>query len=169
MSEKELYNLITKALIYYDTQNKTFKKYIKSTNIKFNREEGTITFKDNDKDNIFKHDILGMFDNTTGIWMWAWMIPEFTDKETTIVKKLLYYGLKINTADNNMRKIVEDKLYLKIQLVNSRFLLDSNFQLELHLAIASYLIKDNIKFIYPRIKYLNEEKTKFITIYYLIY
>ena len=169
MSENELYNLTNKALLYYDTKNETYKNYIKSTNIKVSREDGTVEFKDvNEKKNKFNYQILGIFDNDKSIWMWGWMIPELIEKETEIVKKLLYYGLKI-TPDNKQKIITTDRLYLKTQLVNSRFLLDSNFQLELHLAIASYLIKENIKFIYPYTRYLNEEKTQYITVYYLIY
>ncbi len=165
MSKVDLFNLIDKALIYYDNKNKTFKKYIKSDDVSFDREKQIINFNNINKNN--KFEVLGVFDNNTSIWMWAWMVPEFMTKETIIVKKLLHYGLKLN-PDNQIKKLVDDKLYLKTQLVNSRFLLNDNFQLELHLAISSYLAKDNFKFIYPRIKYLNPDKTKFITVYYLI-
>ena len=33
--------------------------------------------------------------------------------------------------------------YIKTQLVNSRFLLEDNFQLELHLYLSYYLLKEN--------------------------
>ena len=167
MSKVDLFNLIDKALKYYDSKKKEFKKHIRTSDVSFNREKQSIIFNNIDKNKEYKTEVLGIFDNTTSIWMWAWMVPEFMTRETTIVKKLLHYGLKLN-PDNQIKKLVDDKLYLKTQLVNSRFLLEDNFQLELHLAIASYLAKDNFKFIYPRIKYLNPDKTKFITVYYLI-
>ena len=134
-------------------------------NIKVDREKTTIIFKDI-SDDIYKYEVLGIFDNMNNIWMWAWMIPEFLTTETIIVKKLLNYGLKINPSILN--KIPDDKLYLKTQLVNSRFLLQDIFQLELHLAISCYLAKDNFKFIYSKKKYLSNDKKKYITIYYLI-
>ena len=87
--------------------------------------------------------------------------------ETNIVRKLLNYGLKISPTPIN--KLDNEQLYLKTQMVNSRFLLYDNFQLDLHLAISSYLAKETFKFIYNKKKYLNKEKTKYITVYYLIF
>jgi hypothetical protein len=164
LSEIDISILIDKSLIYYDNHNNKYDKYIKSDNIVIDRETNTIKFEDYNED--FKYEMLGVFDNTTNIWMWAWMVPEFMYNETNIVRKLLNYGLKINP--NIISKLNNEQLYLKTQFVNSRFLLQDEFQLELHLAISSYLAKDNIKFIYYKRKYLNKDKTKFITVYYLI-
>jgi hypothetical protein len=68
-----------------------------------------------------------------------------------------------------INKLDNEQLYLKTQMVNSRFLLYDEFQLDLHLAISSYLAKDSFKFIYSKRKYLNKEKSKYITVYYLIF
>jgi len=162
----DLKSLIDKAIYYYDIKSIEYKNYIDSDNIIINRENQTIEFPDIDKTLISKYEILGIFDNTTNIWMWGWMIPDFTSNETDIVKKLLNYGLKITPSLSE--KISPDRLYLKTQLVNSRFLLEDDFQLELHLAISSYLCKDNFKFVYYKRKYLSENKKRYITIYYLI-
>ncbi len=127
----------------------------------------SIKFLDIDDNNEFKYEFLGIFDNSTNIWMWAWLVPEFMYNETNIVRKLLNYGLKISSTVSS--RLDNEKLYLKTQMVNGRFLLYDSFQLDLHLAISSYLAKDNIKFIYYKKKYLNKEKTKYISVYYLIY
>lgn len=161
----DLVSLIDKALNYYDQHNIEYDKYIKTENIQLEREKNIIKFPDINTE--FKYEFLGIFDNTTNIWMWAWLVPEFMFNETNIVRKLLNYGLKISPTSTN--KLDNEKLYLKTQMVNGRFLLYDNFQLDLHLAISSYLAKDNIKFIYYKKKYLNKDKTKFITVYYLIY
>ena len=163
--ELDLSLLIDKALQYYDSRNIEYDKYINTDNIIIERNTNTITFSDNKAE--FKYEFLGIFDNTTNIWMWAWLVPEFMYNETNIVRKLLNYGLKISPTPTN--KLNNEKLYLKTQMVNGRFLLNDDFQLDLHLAISSYLAKDNIKFIYYKKKYLNKEKTKFITVYYLIF
>jgi hypothetical protein len=163
----DLISLIDKALNYYDQHNIEYEKYIKTDNIQLEREKNIIKFPDINTSNEFKYEFLGIFDNTTNIWMWAWLVPEFMFNETNIVRKLLNYGLKISPTSTI--KLNNEKLYLKTQMVNGRFLLYDNFQLDLHLAISSYLAKDNIKFIYYKKKYLNKEKTKFITVYYLIY
>ena len=161
-NELDLSLIIDKALDYYDNKNIEFNKYIQSNDM-------IVVDRDNNKINInnkeFKYEVLGVFDNMSHVWMWGWMIPELMYNETNIVRELLNYGLKINPTNN---KISNDRLYLKTQLVNSRFLLEDEFQLELHLAIASYLAKDNFNFIYNKRKYLNKEKTKYITLYYLI-
>ena len=160
-----LASLVDKSLLLYDTKMIKYNKFINIENIKVDRDKTTIIFPDID-DTVYKYEILGIFDNTNSIWMWAWMIPEFLTNETTIVKKLLNYGLKINPSILN--KVPDDKLYLKTQLVNSRFLLQDLFQLELHLAISCYLAKDNFKFIYSKKKYLSNNKNKYINVYYLI-
>ncbi len=161
----DLSTLINNALIYYDKQNIEYNDYIKSDNITVERDAHKITFNDNSKD--FKYEFLGIFDNTTNIWIWAWLVPEFMFTETNISRKLLNYGLKISPTPIN--KLDNEQLYLKTQMVNSRFLLYDEFQLDLHLAISSYLAKDSFKFIYSKRKYLNKEKTKYITVYYLIF
>jgi hypothetical protein len=162
--ELDLSLLLDKALHYYDLRNIEYEKYIKTENIIIERNTNTIIFSDNKTE--FKYEFLGIFDNTTNIWMWAWLVPEFMYNETNTVRKLLNYGLKISPTPTN--KLNNEKLYLKTQMVNGRFLLNDDFQLDLHLAISSYLAKDTIKFIYYKKKYLNKEKTKFITVYYLI-
>jgi hypothetical protein len=157
--------LIDKSLNFYDTQNNKYKEYLKEDDIVVTREKNLIKFSNLNKE--FKYELLGMFDNTTNIWMWGWMIPDFLYNETNLVRKLLNYGLKISPSV--ITPISDEKLYLKTQMVNSRFLLKEQFQLDLHLAIASYLVKDSIKFIYNKKKYLNKDKTKYITVYYFIY
>ncbi len=160
-----LTNIIDKALYHYDIQNNKYSKYLTTETITLDRQTNMIIFPD--IDNIeHKYEVLGLFDNTTSIWMWAWMVPDYMYNETEIVRKLLNYGLKI--TPNIISRVSDDRLYLKTQLVNSRFLLDGIFQLELHLALSSYLAKDNFKFIYSKRKYLSKDKKKYITIYYLI-
>ena len=166
----DLSTLINNALIYYDKQNIEYDEYIKSNNITVERETNKIIFNDNSKElnsKELKYEFLGIFDNTTNIWIWAWLVPEFMFNETHISRKLLNYGLKISPTPIN--KLDNEQLYLKTQMVNSRFLLYDQFQLDLHLAISSYLAKDSFKFIYSKRKYLNKEKSKYITVYYLIF
>lgn len=169
--DTSLEEIVKKSIKNYDNNYNKYYKYINMQNVNVDVNSQQITFEN--KDN-FKYEVAGIFDSTTKIWMWSWMIPEFKYKDTLLVKKLLNYGLKIDPystvkdAKDSNRRILDNMLYLKTQLVNSRFLLSDNIQLELHLAIATYLVKDNIKFIYPRIKYIDKSKNKFITVYYFI-
>jgi len=158
----DLQNMIVKSLSNYDKTCNKYSKYINSTNIELDREKTEIFFLDLDKKK-FKYEVIGLFHNEHNIWMWAWNIPDLQSNETIIVKKVLNYGLKISLNDYKT-----SGMYLKTQLVNSRFTLEDEFQLDIHLAIFSYLVKDNLKFIYPRKSYLSQDKTKYFTKYYAI-
>ena len=57
---------------------------------------------------------------------------------------------------------------IKALLVNSRIIIEESVQLDINLAIYSSLMRDKIKFIFPRIRYLDESKNNFVTFYYLI-
>ena len=59
-----------------------------------------------------------------------------------------------------------ETLWIKSQLVNSRLLLNDSIQLDIHLAIISYLLKDNFDFIYSREKQLTNNKDDKIIIYF---
>lgn len=156
--------LIKKALEYYDTQNTKYQHISKLSNLPLDREKNIIKFAGIDTE--FKYEILGMFDSMNNVWLWGWMSPDFLYNETNIVRNLLNYGLKINPTLIN--EVAFNKIYLKTQLVNSRFVLEDSVQLELHLAIASYLAKDKFKFIYTKKKYIGTDKKKYICIYYLV-
>lgn len=154
--------LVQKALYNYDNKNEQYKDIISQPKIDRDRNEIVLKFKTKK----FSYNILGLFDNTTNIWMWGWMSPIYKNREIEFSKKLLDYGIKINIDSINQNTL--DKLYLKTQFTNSRFLLNNKIQLDLHLAISLYLLKDNFDFIYSDIIYMNKEKTKFLTVYYLL-
>jgi|SaaInlStandDraft_7_1057024.scaffolds.fasta_scaffold03287_4 hypothetical protein len=164
MSDYNFSQLIKKSLLYYDKQNNKNKSYLKEIDFELNILKNEITFKYLEKKGLYN--ILGLFDSSTNIWIWGWMIPNYLNNEITYVKKLLDYGIKINieTFDEN----TIDKLYLKSQLTNSRFLLDNKIQLELHLAISSYLLKESFDFIWSKKIYLDNEKKTYLQTFYAI-
>jgi hypothetical protein len=53
-------------------------------------------------------------------------------------------------------------------LVNSRIQIEEETQLDINLAIYNYLLKERIKFIYPYKRYLDKERQKYVTYYFLI-
>jgi len=150
--------LILNSFEYYDSQNYLYKKYLNQNGV-LDGENSVINFG-NEK---FKYELLGVFDNQTNVWIWSWMIPLIDNEKSNISKKLLNYGLNIFPNNDN-----EDAIYLKTQLLNSRFLIEDNFQLEIHLALASYLAKDNFRFLYPIKQYLDNKKERYITKYFFI-
>ena len=163
MEMDSLNNFLKKAITHYDNQNLKYYDLIKSQNATIDTSKNEIFFFLND-DTTFTADseILGYFDNRTNIWIWGWMLTGVLN--TNISRDLLNYGLKleIGSTDTN------EHFFIKSLLVNSRILVEDDIQLEINFAIYSYLMKDRYKFIYPWKKYLDKDKTIFITNYYLI-
>jgi len=161
--EDNIGNIIKKSLDNYELRNNEFREFIKDDQVSFDRINNKITFIEKKK--FFRYNVLGMFDKSNNVWFWGWMMPLFYTNEFDITIELLNYGLKINPTPVN--RISNDKLYIKTQLINSRFLLDNFFQLEIHLALSCFLVKDKIKFVYPRKRKLDKDKE--IILYYFIY
>ncbi len=157
-------DLIRKSLEYYDNQNYKNKEYIENTVIEV-KSKDKITILDKDYNIILEanYEILGLFDNQTNIWLWSWLLPFMSSSETVISRKLLDYALKLEPQSNSY-----DHFYIKSQLLNSRITIEDAIELDIHLALSSYLIKDLFLFIKPLKIFLNEDKTKYSTIYYLI-
>lgn len=151
-------DLILKSFEYYDKKNQQYKKYLNKNGV-LDGENSQIIFGEEK----FDYQLLGVFDNQTNVWIWSWMIPLIDNKKSDISKKLLNYGLNIFPSQEN-----QEAIYLKTQLLNSRFLIEDEFQLEIHLALATYLAKDNFKFLYPIKDYFDNKKEKYITKYFFI-
>jgi len=161
--EDNIGNIIKKSLDNYELRNNEFEDFIKDQEVSFDRINNKITFTKRKKN--YNYNVLGMFDKSNNVWFWGWMMPFFYSNEFNITNELLNYGLKINPTPVN--RISNDKLYIKTQLINSRFLLQNFYQLEIHLALSCFLVKDKIKFIYPRRRKLHKDRE--IIIYYFIY
>ena len=159
-----LNQFIKKALDYYDNQNFKYKKFISKEITRYNIDSNTVEFKDdNGNKETFTFETLGYFDNTTNIWVWSWIMHKLTSAQTNISRSLLNYGLKLEPEMN-----LEEHSMMKLLLVNSRIKLEEQIQLDVNLAIFSYIMKDGIKFIYPRKKYLDETKNSYVIFYLLI-
>ena len=160
-------NLIKKSLEYYDKQQTKYKYYWNDSDIITDNKENKVILVDSKNENNIKlkstYEILGIFDNQTKVWIWAWLLPFLSYNETIISRKLLEYGLKLEPGSNT-----NDHFYIKSQLLNSRILIEDDIELDIHLALVSYLVKELYLFVIKSQIYYNNEKTKYSTIYYLI-
>lgn len=155
-------NLIKNSLNYYDKNMEKYNKFlskIRYVNFVFYTEDtkkSIIIFYDKDKKEIFKsrYEVLGAYNNTSKTWIWGWSIPNASKNLTFISKKILNYGLDIDDNDEN--------LFLKTELITSRFRITNEIQLEIHIAISSYISKIpllfNIHILPERLMKLNENK-----------
>jgi hypothetical protein len=150
----DIKNIINKSLLNYDITNEKYSKFINDDS-KIKNNKIVINNKD------FKYEVLGIFDTQTNIWLWSWLIPSIKQEHINISRYLLDYGLNL-TAESNMKEM----MFLKTQLTNSRFILEDSIQLDIHLAICSYLLNENIKFIYPQKQILSKNHS--IIVYYII-
>ena len=169
LKDFDISDLIINSLENYDKKNKKYKKYIENSKIIYKdnetKNEFTLVNKNNNDEIKLKtkYETLGIFDYQTKIWTWAWLLPNLPKNQTTIAKKLLEYGLTLEPKTNS-----EDHFYIKSQLLNSRFTIENDIELDIHLAVSTYLIKDLYSFIYSQKIYTDTKLIKFYIIYYLI-
>ena len=133
-------DIVKTALEYYDKNSEEFEKIFKK--IKFIKQfkndadiEHTIyEFYDKDKKKLFKSRIefTGKYIPKSRIWLWAWATPLFIKNTTYLSRKILNYGLDLDPVEN---------LSLKTELITSRSYISDNIQLDIHIALSSYLTK----------------------------
>jgi len=177
-------NLVLNSFEYYDKNNEKIKD--KFINVKFislemkhnDLEHNNIIFYDKDLKELFKSrfERLGIFENKSQIWSWAWTISYFKKNETNIIRKILFYGTELDSSKSS---------FLKSELITSRFRITNKTQLDIHCAIASYLSKkpyiysykvfgnyeliDNkyLNILEPKYSYTKDEKDNYELTYYI--
>jgi hypothetical protein len=135
------------SLEYYDKNfdiyHNKFKdvKYIKLIPNDSNIIHEQIELYDKDKNLLFKYyyEFIGQYESSMQLWCWAWAIAYIPKKFTIIIRKILLYGVELEYNDYEL---------LKLELITSRFRIMYKIQLDIHLAIASYLAKKPIIFKY---------------------
>lgn len=173
--------MVMNALEYYDKNSERNDKYLK--NVKFLRfidvsdqnkgdiEKAQIIMFNDEKIEIFRsrYELIGQFNRTTNTWIWAWALPKVTKNKNYISRKILNYGLDID-ADN------PNSTFLKAELITGRFRITDDVQLDLHVAIASYIskmpnvymfIKDKTKISIPLVEQGDMDTSNDYIIFYL--
>lgn len=144
-------SLVTTSLEYYDSNNEKYGSLFKNiTYIKFIVEEESqhniIVYYDSDKKEVFRsrYEIIGLYNSNTNTWTWAWAIPIFKKNNTNIVRKIWNYGAVLSPKEQ----------YLKTELITSRFRVADPIQLDIHVALASYLSKTPV--VYKMYNYMQD-------------
>jgi hypothetical protein len=173
-------DLVQNSLEFYDGNMEKYNSFIEKINF-VKTEKGSedipiINFYDSDKKLIFKsrYEILGTYISNTLTWTWAWANAMYPKKLTNISRRLLNYGVELESSPDNF--------FLKTELITSRYKISNKIQLELHASIASYLSKQPLVYKYKlpviqesyseeqNIKMLDTKKYKNVenyTVYYL--
>jgi hypothetical protein len=163
MNVESLSQTIKIAIEKYDNICEKNNKYIKNRNISILNDKNQIKFIFDNYTEDFDCELLGYFDNQNNIWIYSWVLTNIESSLTKTSKELLEYGLKLEPDTNT-----DEHFMIKSLLVNSRIQIEESIQLDINLALYTSLLKDKIKFIYPKISYIDESHKNFITFYYLI-
>ena len=138
------FDIVKDSLKYYDFNNEKYKNIMKRIKfIKFYKDSNDIIrcvrliFLDKKMNELFRSrvEVLGKYYTQYNTWIWGWSIPDINSYLTTIIRKVFLYGTDIHTEDKRTN------LFLKNELITSRFKIDSNIQIDIHCAISSYLSK----------------------------
>jgi hypothetical protein len=154
-------DFLKKALDYFDEQNLKYSNYLKKSYMIQKKNNDKIIY-DKDKEININKQILGCLYHKTNVFIWGWVFSNFTLEENKLARELLNYGLNLDPNHGNI-----NHYFLKTLLVNSRLLIDNDFDLELLLSICSYILKNKMDFLYSQDRYDDKNKV-FITEYYLI-
>ncbi|VVU94708.1 hypothetical protein CPAV1605_433 [seawater metagenome] len=171
--KSEFYNLsalIPTSLEYYDKNNEKYSSFFNNiTNSKTiqnnsDMERNRILFYGKDNEIILEsqYEFIGFYYKKYNLWCWGWASPILKKNETFIIRKLLNYALEIDlTLKEN-----EQFKFIKTVLINSRSRITDELQLDIHIALASYLSKK--KMVYKRKYQLTSDPTNYIEYYLFI-
>lgn len=154
--------LIKNSFEYYDKNNEKMRNKFDKVNyisFEFNEkdlEHNVIIMYDSKLKELFRSRIekIGLFDKITKIWTWAWAVSSFKKNETNIIRKILQYGTELDPST----------IFLKTELITSRFRISNKIQLDMHCAIASYLSKKTQVYKYTIFNLLKLIDNKYIDI-----
>ena len=153
-------HIISEALVQYDAAQPVIRyllknarqEGIKSTN---DIERTKIKFIDKNTDEVLvdtEVEILAIFYDKFNVWSWAWAHTGLTNAENYLSKEILLYALKLES----------DLSYLKSILTRSRGEIKDITQIDINLAIGSFVIKK--PYIFPYIYTIDNDNL----VYYLI-
>lgn len=126
--------IIKSALEYYD--NNEMKNYDKIKKFKYYQifnKEGRIIFLDDKKKKILEtnYEVIGKYIYGDGIWIWGWSVAELDKKIINTSKKVLNYALELDHPE----------MAMKSELITSRSRINSPIQIDIHVALTSFLSK----------------------------
>jgi hypothetical protein len=136
--------IITKSFEYYDKNtehnNELFKnvRYVTYSNNEKDLKQNHINMYDKNKKIIKKYtyEHIGVLDNMSNSWTWAWSIPNYTKNLTYISRRILNYGFNLDLQ----------YMFLRYELLTSRFRISNPIQVDIHISLASYLSKHPVIF-----------------------
>jgi hypothetical protein len=131
------FTVVKNALEFYDSNYEKYNNFlnkIEFLNIDvIPNSRSVISFLDSKKNVLLKSpfELLGVYLPKQKIWKWSWSIPVLPKYMTFISGKILEYSLGLETKD----------FFLKSKLTNSKINILNDLQLDINIAISSYVSK----------------------------
>lgn len=137
--------VIADALIKYDTAQEVTNYLIKNATPRFEAtkselKRAKIWFDSKTTKEVMLEseiEIIGTYYDKYDIWIWSWAQPQLIKPYAYMTKKALQYALDLEP----------DKIYLKSILSLSRGVVSHPIQVDINIAICTYLIKQ--PYVYP--------------------
>jgi hypothetical protein len=144
----DLRYVVPLALQYYDDNKHKRHSFFKSiAEVEFKLKEKDLernvaVFRDSEGKTIFEseYEMIGSYNSKHRIWTWAWSNPVFRRNSIYRVRKVLNYGFNLDLENAQM--------FLKTSLIMSRFKVSDAIQIDLLVALASYLAKTPVIYEY---------------------
>lgn len=134
-------NIIKKALEYYDKNNEKYDSFL--SKVKYfgyqqksgDMDRSIIIMYDKNKKKLFESRLehVGLYHGNSKLWAWAWANPTNLKNVSYISRKIFDYGMNLDPETEN--------LFLKTELTTSRLRISHPVQLDVHIALSSYLAK----------------------------
>lgn len=162
--------LIKKSLEYFDNNNKKYENeineltdsFIKGKNIVKNElDDQNSRLKFTSSNFTYEPELLGVYNINAKTFVWSWNFINLPKYLAIQSKYLLKYGLDIGRSSEDF--LSEDSFYLKILLCNSRLNIEDEIQLDVLIAICSYILGGRIDFILK--KKIKNDKLNIIEFY----
>jgi hypothetical protein len=134
---------IKDALEFYDKNCEKYDDFFKKINyiklVDNNNLTDEIVFYDKNKNVLLKssYEPLGIYIPKQQLWKWAWSVPTWHKKYTFISRKILDYAFNLDQKKEYL---------LRSKLINSKIKIYNDLQLDIHIAISSYIGKQPLIF-----------------------
>jgi len=146
MSDDNIFKIdstIRDSLEFYDNNREKYNvffnkvKYLKFVNNN-NMIDDIIFYDENEKILLeSSYEIMGVHLPKNHTWKWSWSIPSIHKKYTYISRKILEYAFNLDPVD---------ELSLRANLINSKIQIINDLQLDIHIALSSYIGKQPLIF-----------------------
>lgn len=149
-------NIIKSALENYDNNQEKILKMLREVYyLKLNTDNRIkyITFYDKNKKKILEssYQMAGIYLENSSIWKWGWTLSGRNKDETNLSRKVLDYAFNLDTVT---------ELELRSRLLNSNIKIINENQIDINLAIISYISKIPFIFKLPYITRFKKQEYK---------